>query len=61
MAYLQLGLLLQERDCQGAVDAFREALTLQPQSGQAMNNLAYLLVTCGGDLDEARELADNAV
>ncbi len=61
VAYLQLGLLLQKSDCQGAVDAFREALTLQPQSGQAMNNLAYLLVTCGGDLDEARELAENAV
>jgi tetratricopeptide (TPR) repeat protein len=44
-----------------AIDAYRRALRLDPKQPLAQNNLAYLLMTEGKDLDEARELAERAV
>jgi Flp pilus assembly protein TadD len=54
--------MLQEvDDCQGAVEAFEQAVELQPQSPQGLNNLAYLLLECDGDLDRALALSLEAV
>ncbi len=61
-AYLRLGVMLQKvEDCQGSVEAFEQAAELQPQSPQALNNLAFLLLECGGDLDRALSLSTMAV
>ncbi len=61
-AYLRLGVTLQRLgDCPGSVEAFEQALALQPQSAQALNNLAYLLLECDGDLDRALTLSESAV
>lgn len=48
-------------DPDGAIAAYRRALQLDPKQPLAQNNLAYLLVTKGADLDEARQLAERAV
>jgi tetratricopeptide (TPR) repeat protein len=44
-----------------AIAAYRRALHLDPKQPVAQNNLAYLLLTKGSDLDEARQLAEQAV
>ena len=41
--------------------AYREVLELQPMDIDALNNLAWLLLECGGDLSEAQELVSRAV
>ncbi len=62
MCYRRLGVLMQRLDdCAGSVEAFEQAFRLQPESPEASNNLAYLLLVCGGDLERARKLAAIAV
>ena len=41
--------------------AYRNALELDPDQPEALNNLAWLLLESQGDLDEANELASQAV
>ncbi|MDX2151769.1 MAG: tetratricopeptide repeat protein [Bryobacteraceae bacterium] len=41
--------------------AFRKAIQTRPEDASARNNLAYLLATTGGDLNEAEQLALEAV
>ncbi len=61
-AYLRLGVMLQRAgDCAGAIEAFEQARELQPDSPQALNNLAYLLLECDGDLERALDLSERAV
>ncbi len=61
-AYIRLGVMLQKADdCAGAIEAFEQAAALQPDSPQALNNLAFLLLECDGDLDRALELSERAV
>jgi tetratricopeptide (TPR) repeat protein len=43
-----------------AIAEYRKALKIDPTNAIAMNNLAYLLTTTGGDLDEALKLAQGA-
>jgi Flp pilus assembly protein TadD len=43
-----------------AITAYRMALKLRPDTPIIMNNLAYLLVDTGGDLEEALRLAQTA-
>ena len=44
-----------------AAAKYREVLELNPNSGVAMNNLAYFLSETGGDLDDALKLAQHAL
>lgn len=44
-----------------AVDAYREAVKALPDNGEAKNNLAWVLYEQGGDLNEAEQLARQAV
>ena len=61
-AYMQLGILKSRQDdCAGATQAFEQVLDLRPGDAQILNNLAYLAVDCGGDLDVARSRAQTAV
>jgi len=61
-AYLRLGVMLQRvGECPAAIESFERAVELQPDSPQAMNNLAYLLLECDGDLDRALALSSAAV
>lgn len=53
--------LLQLNRCEEAAPLYRAALQLDGLQSRAMNNLAYLLMTTGGDLNEALQLARNAV
>jgi Flp pilus assembly protein TadD len=39
----------------------RRSLQLQPGDARIMNNLAFLIVETGGDLNEAQKLAEQAV
>lgn len=48
-------------DRDAAIAAYRRALQLDPNLPIVQNNLAYLLLTKGTDLDEARQLAEKAV
>lgn len=48
-------------DADEAIADYRRALQLDPNQPVAQNNLAYLLLTKGQDLDEARQLAERAV
>ncbi len=60
--FIQLGVLLTlADDCEGAQEAFEEVLALKPGDIQIINNLAYIAVECGGDLDLALERAEKAV
>ncbi len=43
-----------------ATASYREALRLQPNFPQALNNLAYLMVESGGDLNSALDMAKRA-
>ncbi len=45
---------------QAAADAWRAVLALDPQSGQALNNLAYVLASELGECQQAIELATRA-
>ena len=45
---------------QEADQAYRKVLALNPNNGVARNNLAFLLASHGGSLDEALELAKDA-
>lgn len=52
----QLGILLTRTDdCAGALDAFEKALAIRPSDLQLLNNIAFLMSKCGGDLDLALE------
>ena len=46
---------------QGAMNSLRHALELRPANAALMNDLAYLIVDSGGNLDEALALAQRAV
>lgn len=54
-------LLESENRAQEAKDVARRALTANPKSAIAMNNLAYLLAQTGDSLDQAVKLAHGAV
>ncbi len=45
---------------EAAMSSYREALRLQPNFPQALNNLAYLIVDSGGDLEAALDMAKRA-
>lgn len=44
-----------------ALAQYRRAMVLQPNNASIMNNVAYLVVETGGDLDEALQLSQRAV
>jgi tetratricopeptide (TPR) repeat protein len=48
-------------DWAGAQDAYRRVLQKEPANPIALNNLASVLVTSGGDLQEAQGLVENAL
>jgi Tfp pilus assembly protein PilF len=48
-------------DQKSAEDLYRRGLRLRPDQPEALNNLAYLILLRGGDLDESRELISRAV
>lgn len=52
--------LYEREDYERAVEAWRGVIALDPQSGQALNNLAYVLATQLDDCQEAIELASRA-
>lgn len=62
MVQTMLGLLRQATgDRQGAREAFRAAVRIDPRAGPAANNLAWMYATeGGGSLDEALQLAQAA-
>src|SRR5207249_2982140 len=41
--------------------SYRRGLVLQPDQPEALNNLAYLVLLRGGDVNEAQKLASRAV
>jgi cellulose synthase operon protein C len=45
----------------GAENSYRKALAVQPNLPMAENNLAYALLTSGGDMGEAQSMAEKAV
>ncbi len=60
--YLLLGSVDQSlNDLPGAEAAYRKALEMDPGQSMARNNLAYAILLHGGDLNEARQLAEKAV
>jgi tetratricopeptide (TPR) repeat protein len=46
---------------QESKDVLRRVVQLQPGNASALNNLAFLIMETGGDLDEAQRLAQQAV
>jgi Flp pilus assembly protein TadD len=48
-------------DSRAAEDFYRRGLRLNPDAPEAMNNLAYLILLRGGDLEEAHALASRAI
>jgi len=44
----------------GAMDYYKKALAIQPDNAVAQNNLAFLLLQNGGDVDMAMSLAESA-
>ena len=48
-------------DTAGAIASYRKAIEDQPDDLSAANNLAFLLADSGGDLNEALQLATNAL
>jgi len=59
--YMLLGLLREQRGKTAqAIEAYEQALKIKEDFFPAMNNLAWLLVEHGGDLERARELAEGA-
>lgn len=48
-------------DMAGSMAAFRKVLELEPNQPDTQNNIAYMLFLQGGDLNEARRLAESAV
>ena len=57
-----LGVLLtKSEDCDGALDAFERALALRRTDPQLLNNIAFLMSKCDGDLDLALERAVQAI
>ena len=48
-------------DPKTAEDCYRRGLSLQADSPEGLNNLAYLILLRDGDLNEARQLASRAV
>jgi tetratricopeptide (TPR) repeat protein len=60
-AYVMLGLLEEAQgNWQRAQELYRKALQVQPDSPQAANNLAYVMLQHGGNLDVALSLAQTA-
>jgi tetratricopeptide (TPR) repeat protein len=60
--YLLLGdLLFRRKDFPGAEKALGEAVRLDPKNGDACNNLAWVYIQSGKNLDNARELAERAL
>ena len=58
---LRRGQLRERRgDLAGAIADYQRVLELQPQDAAANNNLAYCLLTTGGDQQEALEAAERA-
>ena len=61
-ATLWLGVIEQMRgDNKSATALYRKVVDANPENTQASNNLAYLLVENGGQLDEAQKYAEKAV
>src|SRR5439155_20251033 len=48
-------------DLKSAEDLYRRSLKIDADSGDALNNLAYLLLQRNGDLNEAKELVTRAI
>jgi cellulose synthase operon protein C len=60
-SYILLGELYEtKRDWENAKQMYQKAIDLRPNNPLASNNLSYLLVQTGGNLDTALTLAQNA-
>jgi uncharacterized protein (TIGR03790 family) len=61
-AQLQLADLLNvDQEYDAAIEHYRAALKVQPNNPLALNNLAYILATQKHQLEEAKDLADQAI
>jgi Tfp pilus assembly protein PilF len=61
-AHVVLGTIYESKnDLEKAKNHYREALKISPESPNAANNLAWILVETGGDLNEAMKLAQTAL